>query len=283
MKRLVATVAATLLAGTGLAVVGTSASQASTRVVHVRLRTAIRHLPVAHETRRGYDRDKFRLWIDADGDCRDTRDEVLAQESLVNVHGCNVTRGKWRSYYDHVTTRRSSTFDIDHLVPLAEAWDSGANRWTAGTRTRYANDLGDRRTLVAVSAHANRSKGDRDPADWMPHFGKCKYTAQWTAVKIRWHLTVNRAEKRALADRASHCKNVRLTVRKARVSRHRSGGSGGGGGGTSGSCEPGYSPCLPVVSDLDCGQIPDSKKPIHVTGSDPYRLDSDGDGLGCES
>jgi hypothetical protein len=49
-----------------------------------------------------------------------------------------------------------------------------------------------------------------------------------------------------------------------------------------GSCEPGYSPCLPVTSDLDCGDIPDSKKPIHVTGSDPYRLDSDGDGLGCE-
>jgi hypothetical protein len=60
------------------------------------------------------------------------------------------------------------------------------------------------------------------------------------------------------------------------------GGSSGGSGGSSGSCEPGYSPCLPVVSDLDCSQIPDSKKPIHVTGSDPYRLDGDGDGLGCE-
>jgi endonuclease YncB( thermonuclease family) len=49
-----------------------------------------------------------------------------------------------------------------------------------------------------------------------------------------------------------------------------------------GSCEPGYAPCLPITSDLDCGQIPDSLKPIHVTGSDPYRLDGDGDGLGCE-
>jgi len=54
-----------------------------------------------------------------------------------------------------------------------------------------------------------------------------------------------------------------------------------GGGGGSG-CEPGYSPCLPIVSDLNCSDIPDSKKPIHVTGSDPYNLDSDGDGLGCE-
>jgi hypothetical protein len=67
-----------------------------------------------------------------------------------------------------------------------------------------------------------------------------------------------------------------------------SGSSGSGSGGTSGGgasgsgCEAGYSPCLPVVGDLDCGDIPDSKKPIHVSGSDPYRLDADGDGLGCE-
>jgi hypothetical protein len=51
---------------------------------------------------------------------------------------------------------------------------------------------------------------------------------------------------------------------------------------TSGACEPGYSPCLPVVRDLNCDQISDAKKPIRVTGADPYHLDGDGDGLGCE-
>ncbi len=50
-----------------------------------------------------------------------------------------------------------------------------------------------------------------------------------------------------------------------------------------GRCEPGYSPCLPIVSDLDCDDINDSLKPIHVTGIDPYRLDGDADGYGCES
>jgi hypothetical protein len=50
-----------------------------------------------------------------------------------------------------------------------------------------------------------------------------------------------------------------------------------------GSCEPGYTPCLPRVADLDCGQIPDARKPVHVTGNDPYRLDADGDGLGCDA
>jgi hypothetical protein len=76
-----------------------------------------------------------------------------------------------------------------------------------------------------------------------------------------------------------------VTARRAPASSAGGGSPGGGspgGGSSGGSCEPGYAPCLPITSDLDCGQIPDSLKPIHVTGSDPYRLDGDGDGLGCE-
>ncbi len=115
---------------------------ASRAVYRIRLLGAVRRLPLARETRAGYDREKFRLWVDADGDCRDTRDEVLAAESKDPVSGCDINRGKWRSYYDGRTWRRSSDVDIDHLVPLAEAWDSGAKRWDANTRERYANDLG---------------------------------------------------------------------------------------------------------------------------------------------
>lgn len=48
------------------------------------------------------------------------------------------------------------------------------------------------------------------------------------------------------------------------------------------ACAPGYKPCLPVRADLDCGQIPDAMKPVRVTGADPYGLDADRDGLGCE-
>ncbi len=172
----------------------------------VRLREAVRDLPVAREIRRGYDRDKFEHWVDADDDCRDTRDEVLAQESRLAVTGCDVVRGEWFSYYDGEVVRRSSELDIDHVVALAEAWDSGARRWTAGTRERFANDLGDRRSLVAVTASANRSKSDRDPAEWMPDRARCRYVREWTVVKIRWSLTVDRAEKRALVRRASSCR-----------------------------------------------------------------------------
>jgi hypothetical protein len=185
--------------------------------VSMRLRRAVDSLPTAVETRRGYDRDTFRHWLDANGDCQDTRDEVLAAESLVSVSGCDLTTGRWRSYYDGVVTRSSTEFDVDHLVALAEAWDSGARRWTALTRERFANDLGDSRSLVAVTASSNRSKSDRDPAEWMPALGRCKYVRQWVAVKIRWRLTVDATEKRALRSHVAGCDNVRITVTRAAV------------------------------------------------------------------
>ena len=185
--------------------------------VSVRLRAAVEMLPTAAETRAGYDRDKFRHWIDADGDCQDTRDEVLQEESLVVTSGCDITEGKWWSYYDGVTTQDPSDFDIDHMVPLAESWDSGAKRWTRKTRQRFANDLGDGRSLVAVSASANRSKSDRDPAEWMPDRAHCTYVRQWVAVKLRWRLAVDSSERTFLVERSDSCKNRVITVRRAKV------------------------------------------------------------------
>ena len=202
-------------AGTGT----TAASEVHARTVTKGFRGLVRDLTVARETRAGYDRDLFEHWIDADDDCRDTRDEVLAQESLVAVRGCDVQSGKWRSYYDGAETRDSTAFDIDHTVALAEAWDSGAKRWTADTRKRYANDLGDRRSLVAVSASSNRSKGDQDPAEWLPSRATCRYLRAWVAVKTRWQLTVNRIEKDVLVRRADRCDNTRMSVTVARVER----------------------------------------------------------------
>ena len=174
---------------------------------HLRLRAAVRALPVADETPNGYDRDLFEHWVDADHDCQDTREEVLVAESRVPIDGCTVTTGEWFSWYDRETWTQASDVDIDHLVPLKEAWDSGAGRWDADTRERYANDLGDPRTLVAVTDNVNQSKGDRDVAEWLPDFGVCRYVRQWVAVKLRWSLTVDAAERATLRDRARHCPN----------------------------------------------------------------------------
>jgi hypothetical protein len=183
-----------------------------------RLRDAVRELPVARETNAGYDRDKFRHWTDADGDCEDARAEVLVTESRSTTTGdCTIRTGEWFSYYDHETWTDASDVDIDHLVALAEAWGSGAKRWTSGTRQRFANDLRDPRALVAVTDNVNESKSDRDPAEWLPEFGACRYVREWVAVKLRWGLKVNRVEKRRLLALAGDCRNSRLRWQPARV------------------------------------------------------------------
>src|SRR5689334_12613890 len=101
---------------------------ASAKTVSSGLRQTIARLPVANENRAGYDRSKFHLWIDANHNGCDTRKEVLIAEAVTKPHKgahCALTGGRWHSVYDNVYTSDASTFDIDHVVPLAEAWDSG--------------------------------------------------------------------------------------------------------------------------------------------------------------
>ena len=129
------------------------------------LTQAIDHVPIEVEDRTGYDRDLFHHWIDADGDGCDTRAEVLiseAEEAPTVGSGCSLSGGRWYSYYEGVSQTSASALDIDHMVPLAEAWDSGARSWTASRRESFANDLGDSHTLVGVTASLNRSKGDQE-------------------------------------------------------------------------------------------------------------------------
>lgn len=176
--------------------------------ISVRFRAAVRGLPVARQTPRGYDRDKFGDWRDADGDCRDTRAEVLRAESLRAVTGrCTVVRGRWFSAYDHRTWRRASDVDIDHLVPLFEVWRSGGKRWGPARRVAYANDLADARTLRAVTDNVNQSKGDQDPSTWQPPLSsyRCTYSKMWITVKYTWGLRLQSAEKSALQTMLNTC------------------------------------------------------------------------------
>jgi hypothetical protein len=180
----------------------------------------------------GYARSKFTLWTDADHDGCDTRDEVLITEGAKRPSvgaGCALTHGRWVSRYDGVSVTNPSGFDIDHLVPLHEAWQSGAWSWDAQTRKAYANDLGYSASLIAVSAHANRSKGDREPQDWMPERAgySCDYISHWVAVKWRWHLTVNSAERSFLRRSLKTCGWPRV-ARPARPAIGTAAGSGAG-------------------------------------------------------
>ncbi|GAA1920484.1 HNH endonuclease family protein [Nocardioides lentus] len=183
------------------------------------LRTAVRDLPVATEVRTGYSRDLFPHWVDADGDGCDARRETLLQEAddaPTVGSGCSLTGGRWFSYYDRVSVTSATQVSVDHMVPLAEAWDSGARSWTATERRAFANDLGDRRSLVGVTVSANSSKSDSDPAGWQPTYDKCRYIAEFTAVKLRWRLSVDSAERSALISRADSCADTTLTVTRAR-------------------------------------------------------------------
>lgn len=157
-----------------------------------------------------YDRDLFRHWVDADGDGCDTRAEVLIAESSTSTGRtgtCTITSGSWLSRYDGVRFTTASSLDIDHMVPLKEAWISGASSWSSSRRQDFANDLGDGRSLIAVSASTNRSKSDQDPDSWLPPSTsyRCTYVSDWIAVKYRWGLSVDSAEKSALQDVLAGC------------------------------------------------------------------------------
>ncbi|MFI7388037.1 DUF1524 domain-containing protein [Streptomyces sp. NPDC049813] len=174
---------------------------------HLPLTDAVAQLPGAAESREGYVRTAFRHWVDADRDRCNTRAEVLIGESRtqpVIEPTCRVTAGTWFSYYDGKTVTDPRVLD---MVPLAEAWDSGASKWTPKRREAYANDLDAERSLVAVTAKTNRSKADQDPAQWLPPLAdaRCTYAADWTATKLRWQLSADRAEKAALKSLAQEC------------------------------------------------------------------------------
>lgn len=185
------------------------------------LSTAIGDLPVAAENRTGYSRDLFQHWIDADGDGCSTRNEVLiaeAEEAPSVGSGCSLSGGRWYSYYDGLSWTLTSDIDIDHMVPLAEAWDSGARTWTSTERKNYANDLGYYGSLVGVTDNENQEKSDADPAEWMPDLQKCRYLKEYVSVKIRWGLSVDSTEKSALTNltSANGCGSQAVSVTLAR-------------------------------------------------------------------
>jgi hypothetical protein len=160
---------------------GTPAHAAET----VPLAEAVASLPLATESRDGYTREAFKHWNSGDdpADGCTTRNEVLITEAVAPPTvgpRCQLTGGTWWSYYDQTMVTSASGLDIDHMVPLAEAWDSGASARTAQRREAYANDQGQEVSLVAVTARSNRSKADQDPAHWMPPAGDvhCRYAAE---------------------------------------------------------------------------------------------------------
>jgi hypothetical protein len=133
----------------------------------------------------------------------DTRETILGRDGVGDIHGPDCAPvcppatevACWTSPYDLVPVRSPVLLDIDHIVPLAEAAQSGTRGWSRAQRVQFANDPAN---LVAVTIHANRSKGDQDPGTWLPASWRCEYAARYVAVKTTYRLTVDQRERDAL-------------------------------------------------------------------------------------
>ncbi|HZE31441.1 MAG TPA: DUF1524 domain-containing protein [Actinoallomurus sp.] len=156
----------------------------------------------------GYSRDAFDIWAGQPDGCT-TRQDVLARDGdgvVEGSDGCQPAFGSWYSAYDGTTVTVVAQATIDHVVPLADAWRTGADQWTPAQRKAFGNDLTDAQLIIASSA-SNSSKGDKDPSEWKPPNTAywCTYGEQYVSVKYVFHLFVTSDEKSALGDLLDAC------------------------------------------------------------------------------
>ena len=161
-----------------------------------------------------YDRSEWGDWIDANNNCRNTRHEVLAEESTEPVsyrsdRQCRVASGRWVGPYTGQTFIDPSSLDVDHVVPLAHAHRSGAWAWDRDRKLDYYNDLDNSGHLAVVERTVNREKGSQGPEHWKPpnQANWCEYAGNWISVKAKWELTATAAEIAALETMLETCPN----------------------------------------------------------------------------
>lgn len=160
-----------------------------------------------------YSRERFRHWSKASefgwdppqASC-DTREAALVRdgENVKVGSGCKVTSGNWYDPYTDQSYSDPQDLDIDHVVPLANAWRSGASSWDDEQRERYANDP---EVLLSVEDNANQEKGDKGPEAWKPPNDNewCDYAERWISIKAKYALSVNEQEKEALDQMLNTC------------------------------------------------------------------------------
>ncbi len=161
----------------------------------------------------GYSRESFEHWSrandfgwEAPDDSCDAREAALIRdgEDVETGEGCKVTSGSWYDPYTTQTFTDPQDIDIDHVVPLANAWRSGASSWSDEQRERYANDPD---VLLSVEDNANQQKGDKGPEAWKPPNEAvwCDYAERWIEIKVKYDLSVNEQEKAALEHMLGTC------------------------------------------------------------------------------
>ena len=180
-----------------------AAAATSSKLMLARLATAPEHP-------RGYSELPRPRWTDLDGDRCSTKTEVLLRDARKAPDvgsGCELTGGVWIGRYDGLRHRGVVGLAVERMIPLAEAWQSGARRWSAAKRRVFANDLGYRPSLVVLSTTMRSERGDQEPQDWVPDGSprRCRYLARWVAVKFRWGLAVDPTERDVLTNALADC------------------------------------------------------------------------------
>ncbi len=163
-----------------------------------------------------YKRDEqFGTWIKdtLDGTCMNTRGKVLVRDSDSNVdynpNGCTVSRGKWNDPYTATAFISAGDIQIDHFIPLKNAYMTGAFEWDQSKRCLYANYMGNNFHLLSVSGKENMRKSDSTPDQYMPPNKNyaCQYLKQWLEIKVIWKLRITPKEAAAIKTKvlSSHC------------------------------------------------------------------------------
>lgn len=176
-------------------------------VTHDSRPAAIEDIPIQPEgSERGYSRAAFGKDWGKDAEGCTTRQRIEQRDVAdANVQGCRVTGGRVVDPYDGSTSAFSGrSFDVDHVVSLAEAWRSGASNWTAQERFTYANDPG---VLLLVKAGENRAKSDKDAGQWQPTTpaGQCRYAQTVVQIKYAYHLSMDSREAAAVQRDLAKC------------------------------------------------------------------------------
>jgi hypothetical protein len=210
---------ATPVPGGSRMVVGGPVATAATVTGTASALTLAKRLPVkGRAPRTGYSRARFGpAWFDADHNGCDTRHDMLRRDLVKRVAkagtgGCVTASGDLSDPYTgsvlHLRPGRPDGIDVDHVVSLGDAWQTGARSWSAQRRLTFANDP---LNLLATSATANRSKGDSDAASWLPprRSYRCAFVARQTAVKTKYHLWATSAERAALVKVLTGCPTLK--------------------------------------------------------------------------
>lgn len=158
---------------------------------------------ITHSDGGTYDRRRFGSWIDADGDCLDTRDEILAMTSSAEVvfdeSGCRVVKGYWLDIYSGEPIEDPSKIDIDHVVSLNHAWQGGASRWSDHEMMDFANDF---ENLIVTSSSLNRSKSNASPLEWLPPNDEfqCNFVERFIMVSDKYQITMPQDQREQLQE-----------------------------------------------------------------------------------